>query len=106
VHLKKLHRVEGGTKFFWGISCEKSRFYANKSYFFQFKGGGGTGCIPPGSAPAFNSENRGINITKNIIKLMVDNIITQCSIFYISFDITLSFYMIYDCVRNYFKSVF
>ena len=30
----------------------------------------------------------------------------QCSIFYISFDITLSFYMMYDCVRNYFKSVF
>jgi hypothetical protein len=21
---------------FWGISCEKSRFYAKKSYFFQF----------------------------------------------------------------------
>jgi hypothetical protein len=21
---------------FWGISCEKSRFYAIKSYFFQF----------------------------------------------------------------------
>jgi hypothetical protein len=20
----------------WGISCEKSRFYAKKSYFFQF----------------------------------------------------------------------
>jgi hypothetical protein len=26
---------------FWSISCEKSRFYAKKSYFFQFKGGGG-----------------------------------------------------------------
>ena len=62
-HLKKLHRVEGGAKnlevfrvkhydftpkshifsncggrceHFWGISCEKSRFYAKKSYFFQF----------------------------------------------------------------------
>jgi hypothetical protein len=21
---------------FWGISCEKARFYAKKSYFFQF----------------------------------------------------------------------
>jgi hypothetical protein len=29
-HLKKLCRVEGG------ISYEKSRFYAKKSYFFQF----------------------------------------------------------------------
>ena len=61
-HLKKLHRAEGGAKMFgvfrvknhdftpknhifsncqgrrenfWGISCEKSRFYAKKSYFFQ-----------------------------------------------------------------------
>ena len=62
-HLKKLRRAEGGAKIFWvfrvinhdftpkhhsfsncggrrencwGISCEKSRFYAKKSYFFQF----------------------------------------------------------------------
>ena len=47
--------------------------------FFPILGGGrgAPGVFPPGSAPAFNSENRGINITKNIIKLMVDNIITQ-----------------------------
>jgi hypothetical protein len=63
VHLKKLRRAEGGAKIFgvfrvknhdfmprnhifsncrgrrenvWGISCEKSRFDAKKSYFFQF----------------------------------------------------------------------
>ena len=64
VHLKKLRRVEGGAKnvlvfrvknhnftpknhifsncggrreIFWGISCEKSRFYAKKNHiFFQF----------------------------------------------------------------------
>jgi hypothetical protein len=62
-HLKKLRRAEGGAKNvgvfrvkkhdftpknhilsncegrrekFWGFSCEKSRFYAKKSYFFQF----------------------------------------------------------------------
>ena len=62
-HLKKLRRVEEGVKYFgvfrvknhdftakhyivsncrvrrenfWGISYEKSRFYAIKSYFFQF----------------------------------------------------------------------
>jgi hypothetical protein len=62
-HLKKLPRAEGGAKIFgvfrvknhdftpknlifsdcggrrehfWGISCEKSRFYDKKSYFFQF----------------------------------------------------------------------
>jgi hypothetical protein len=26
----------GRREHFWGISCEKSRFYAKKSYFFQF----------------------------------------------------------------------
>jgi hypothetical protein len=36
-HLKKLRRAEGGAKFFWGISCEKSRFYAKKSYSFQLR---------------------------------------------------------------------
>ena len=62
-HLKKVRRVEEGAKYFgvfrvknhdftpknyivsncggrreniWGISCEKSRFYAKKLYFFQF----------------------------------------------------------------------
>jgi hypothetical protein len=62
-YLKKLRRAEGGAKIFgvfrvknhdftpknlifsncggrrenfWGILCEKSRFYAKKSYFFQF----------------------------------------------------------------------
>ena len=65
--LKKLRRAEGGAKFFgvfrvknhdlrqkiiffsncggrceifWGISCEKSRFYAKKSYFFPIAEGG------------------------------------------------------------------
>ena len=35
-HLKKLRRAEGGANHFWGISCEKSRFYAKKSYLYQF----------------------------------------------------------------------
>ena len=26
----------GRREIFWGILCEKSRFYAKKSYFFQF----------------------------------------------------------------------
>ena len=73
-HLKKLRRAEGGAKIFgvfrvknhdftpknlifsncggrlencWGISCEKSRFYAKKSYFFQFYGGGGACRVRP-----------------------------------------------------------
>jgi hypothetical protein len=36
---------------FWGISCEKSRFYAKKSYLFSIIGGCAPGA-PPGSAPA------------------------------------------------------
>jgi hypothetical protein len=33
--------VQGGRREnFWGISCEKSRFYAKKSYFFPILGGG------------------------------------------------------------------
>ena len=38
---------------FWGISCEKSRFNAKKSYFFPILGRARAGCAPPpGSAPA------------------------------------------------------
>jgi hypothetical protein len=35
--LKKIAPSGGRRKLFWGISCEKSRFYANKSYFFQLQ---------------------------------------------------------------------
>ena len=76
-HFKKLRRAEEGAKIlgvfrvknhyftpknhsfynyggrrekFWGISCEKSRFYAKKTYFFPILGGGA-----PGSAPALNT---------------------------------------------------
>ena len=34
--LKKIAPSGGRRENFWGISCEKSRFYAKKSYFFQF----------------------------------------------------------------------
>ena len=77
--LKKLHRAEGGAKIFgvfhvknhdftqknhifsncggrrenlWGISCEKSRFYAKKIIFFPILGGRAPGAPPSGSAPA------------------------------------------------------
>ena len=41
----------GRHEHFWGISCEKSRFYAKKSYFFPILGGGGAGCAPPPPPP-------------------------------------------------------
>ena len=33
--LKKIAPSGGRCENFWGISCEKSGFYAKKSYFFQ-----------------------------------------------------------------------
>ena len=40
---KKFSPIGGRREKFWGISCEKSRFYAKKSFFFQILGGGGGG---------------------------------------------------------------
>jgi hypothetical protein len=34
--LKKIAPSGGRREHFWGISCEKSRFYAKKILFFQF----------------------------------------------------------------------
>jgi hypothetical protein len=34
--IKKIAPSGGRHEHFWGTSCEKSRFYAKKSYFFQF----------------------------------------------------------------------
>ena len=52
MHLKKIVPSGGRRENFWGISCEKSRFYAKKSYFFQFQGGLCRVRPPTGSAPA------------------------------------------------------
>ena len=73
-HLKKLRRAEEGANIlgvfrvknhyftpknhsfynyrgrrekFWGISCEKSRFYAKKTFFFPILGGRAPGAPPP-----------------------------------------------------------
>ena len=37
--LKKIAPSGGRREKFWGILCEKSRFYAKKSYFSNFRGG-------------------------------------------------------------------
>ena len=34
--VKKIAPSGARREHFWGISCEKSRFYPKKSYFFQF----------------------------------------------------------------------
>ena len=46
--LKKIAPSGGRRENIWGILCQKSRFYAKKSYFFPILGGR----VPPGSAPA------------------------------------------------------
>ena len=55
-HLKKIAPSGGRRENVWGISCEKSRFYAKKSYFSNFRGGASRvrppPPPPPGSAPA------------------------------------------------------
>jgi hypothetical protein len=38
--LKKITPSGGRCEKIWGISCEKSRFYAKKSYFFPIAEGG------------------------------------------------------------------
>ena len=100
MHLKKLWRAEGDAKIFgvfrvknhdftpknhilsncgerhenvWGISCEKSRFYAKKSYFFQ---GGGVTPSPPGSAPDIHDYSlswlgTGISVKNSYVKLVL-----------------------------------
>ena len=45
--LKKIAPSRGRRENFWGISCEKSRFYAKKSYFFPILGGGAHRVRPP-----------------------------------------------------------
>jgi hypothetical protein len=59
--LKKIAPSGGRRENIWGISCEKSRFYAKKIIFFPILGGGGGGGValgahPPGSAPGMQYE--------------------------------------------------
>jgi hypothetical protein len=54
--LKKITPSGGRRKICWGISCEKSRFYAKKNHIFsnfRGRGGGGAhaGCAPPWIRP-------------------------------------------------------
>ena len=53
--LKKIAPSRGRREHFWGISCEKSRFYAKKIIFFLILGGARAGCAPPESAPGYTN---------------------------------------------------
>ena len=49
--LKKIAPSGGRRENFWGISSEKSRFYAQKIIFFPILGGARAGCAPPLDPP-------------------------------------------------------
>ena len=52
--LKKIASSGGRREKFWGISCEKSRFYAKKILLFPILGGGARRVRPPpGSTPGY-----------------------------------------------------
>ena len=61
-----LSNCGGRRETFWGISCEKSRFYAKKIIFFSILGGERAGCAPPGSAPEINI-NSSMSVSDNIV---------------------------------------
>ena len=71
--LKKIAPSGGRRKHFWGISCEKSRFYATNSYFFPILGGAHrVRPLPPGSAPDIylRAKTNGIKQPNRCLKLM------------------------------------
>jgi hypothetical protein len=53
--LKKIAPSGGRREHFWGISCEKSRFYAKKHIFSNFRGGGRAPGVPPWIRPCILS---------------------------------------------------
>ena len=54
--LKKIAPSRGRRENFWGISCEKSRFYTKKIIFLPILGGGGGGGAPAFEAVLGNKE--------------------------------------------------
>jgi hypothetical protein len=62
--LKKIGPREGRRENIWGISCEKSRFYAKKIIFFPILGGGAPDA-PPLDPPLNYSDYEPTNIFFN-----------------------------------------
>ena len=66
--LKKIAPSGGRHEHFWGISCEKSQFYAKKSYFFPILGGeGGRTRVRPWHDASYNIINICIYISAVLI---------------------------------------
>ena len=57
-HLKKLRRAEGGAKNFGVFRVKNHDFTQKNIIFFSNFRGAHAGCVPPGSAPAFDKLKR------------------------------------------------
>ena len=64
--LKKIAPSGGKRVNFWGISCEKSRFYAKKIIFFPILGGGARVPPPPMDPPLERCGQR-VRIRKPVL---------------------------------------
>ena len=62
--LKKIAPSGGRRENCWGISCEKSRFYAKKIIFFPILGGARAGC-PPLNPPLSIVHNTSIPVLRS-----------------------------------------
>jgi hypothetical protein len=89
--IKKIAASGGRRENFWGISCEKSRFYAKKSYFFPILGGNACWVRPPLNPPLDYASF--CDFVYWILELS-----KQCSIFLILF--VLFILRMYDNILN------
>ena len=72
--LKKIAPSGGRRENFWGISCEKSRFYAKKILFFPILGGGARRVRPP---PPESAPVGGVSY--HVFKKLFDSL---CKLYY------------------------
>ena len=68
--LNKIAPSGGRREHFWGISCEKSRFYAKNYIFSNFMGGGG-GWTPPGSVPGASIQKLINTDRRKLVEILV-----------------------------------
>ena len=101
--LKKIAPSGGRRENFWGISCEKSRFYAKKIIFFPILGGGGGArrVYAPWIRPwiVILGQGRGTTVktnSKRRLNLSVDSILH----FLCLCGVVLHLYVIYTVNQN------
>jgi hypothetical protein len=89
--LKKIAPSGGRREHFWGISCEKSRFYAKKSYFFQLRREGGAKIVG-----VFRVKNHDFTPKNHIFSnLRGGRAVKLCTCFVIVLYIVLVLFILY-----------